>query len=346
MIILGIETAVDETAAAVVENGWRVLSSVVSTQVDLHAQFGGVVPEVAARDHVKQIIPVVSTAIREAGVLFNRIDAIAVSTTPGLLIALLVGTETAKTLSYIHLKPLVAVNDLESHAYAVWLGEQEKLEDIKDKNTWPLLYLIVSGGTTALVKADYFGDFEIVGQTRDDAAGEAFDKVAKLMGLGYPGGPAIERQARLGDGQTFNFPRPMIDSNDLDFSFSGLKTAVVYKTKELNENLSQETVNDISASFQEAVVDTLLTKTTAAVEEYRVKGVVVGGGVAANGRLREVFQSKMTVPVYFPPKSLCTDNAAMGAGCAYYYAQNKIFTGLDELAPFCYKNIKGEICKY
>ncbi|MBM4402240.1 MAG: tRNA (adenosine(37)-N6)-threonylcarbamoyltransferase complex transferase subunit TsaD [Candidatus Cloacimonetes bacterium] len=345
MKILGIETAVDETAAAIVEDGHRILGSAVSSQVDLHAGYGGVVPEIAARDHLRQIIPMIKTTLQESNLSTSEIDTLAVSTTPGLLIALLIGIETIKALSYVFDKPVVAVNDLESHAYAVFLENKDLLKKMSSRESWPLLYLIVSGGTTALVYARFFGDFQIVGQTRDDAAGEAFDKIAKLLGLGYPGGPAIQKIAENGNATAFNFPRPMIEEKNHDFSFSGLKTAVLYKLQSL-QKLQAKKIADLAASFQQAVVETLLAKTSAAASKLKVKAVVVGGGVAANTPLREAFSTRLNVPVYFPPKSLCTDNAAMGAGCAYFYAKNKVFTPLSELKPFHYKNMQGKLCEY
>lgn len=345
MKILGIETAVDETAAAIVEGGHHILSSVVSSQVDLHVQFGGVVPEIAARDHIRQIIPVIKATLKESNLSVQEVDALAVSTTPGLLIALLIGIETAKVLSYVFNKPVVAINDLESHAYAVLLENEELFKKMTNRENWPLLHLIVSGGTTALVHARFFGDFRVVGQTRDDAVGEAFDKVAKLLRLGYPGGPAIEKKAKMGNPKAFDLPRPMVHSKNFDLSFSGLKTAVLYKVKEFKK-LEPQIVDDLAASFQQAVVDTLVAKTTVAAKKYNVKGIMVGGGVAANTPLREAFNAQIDLPVYFPVKSLCTDNAAMGAGCAYFYAQNGIFTKLNELKPFHYKNMRGNLCEY
>lgn len=347
--ILGIETAVDETAAAIVENGWHILGSVVSSQVDLHAEFGGIVPEIAARSHIQQIIPVIKRALKDSRLSLSEIDILAVSTTPGLLIALLIGIETAKALSLVLKKPIVSINDLESHACAVLLERKDFFKQITDPRSWPLLYLIVSGGTTALILAQSFGNFQIIGQTRDDAAGEAFDKVAKLLGLGYPGGPAIEKRAQEGKPNAFDLPRPMLHSGDFDFSFSGLKTRILQVVKEHQDSfssLSENLISDLAASFQKAVVETLLKKTVSAASKFAVKGVIVGGGVAANSLLRETFYAQLALPAYFPVKHLCTDNAAMVGGCAYFYAQNEVFTKQEELKPFYHKTIQGKLCEY
>lgn len=341
MKILGIETAVDESAAAVVEDGYRVLSSVVSSQAEIHQKYGGVVPELAARNHVATIIPTIDLALAKAHTKLSDIDCMAVCTTPGLVTALLVGIETARTFGCVMQKPIIAINDLESHAFACWLEDEELFRKTQRKENWPMIYLIVSGGTTQLFLANYFGEFRSLGQTLDDAVGEAFDKVAKMLNLGYPGGPIIEKTALKGNVEAYKFPRPMLHSKDLNFSFSGLKTAVLYKIKEL-QKISSRQIADLAASFQQAAIDVLVKKTLQAADEYRVKAIAVGGGVAANNFLRNNFQQKSRVPVYFPLKKYCTDNAAMLAGCAYYYAQKKIFTPLDKIKPFCYQNIKGK----
>lgn len=348
MKILGIETAVDETAAAVVEDGFKVCSSVVSSQTAIHQKFGGVVPELAARTHLAKIIPTLDQALKRAGVSLEKIDVIAVSTTPGFLISLLVGIEVAKTLGYVFQKPIVALNDLESHAFANWLESPGLFQKIQDYLAWPMLYLIVSGGTTALFKADYFGHFNLLGETKDDACGEAFDKVAKMLGLPYPGGPIISKMANYGRADAFKFPRPLIRVKGCDFSFSGLKTAVFYEIQKLQReknNLDDQTISDISASFQEAAIESVVFKTVQAAKDYKVKSIAIGGGVAANSRLRELLLQQSLVPVFFPKFVYCTDNAAMLAGCAYYYAQRKIFTHWSKVEPFVYKNGKGRICR-
>lgn len=351
MKILGIETAVDETAAAVVEDGYKILSDVISSQTNLHAKYGGVVPEVAARNHIARIIPIIRVVLKECGLDVSSIDAIAVATTPGLLIALLAGIETAKTLAFVFNKPLMAINDLESHAYANWLEKKDLLARLQDKSQWPLIYLIVSGGTTALFLAHYFGDYKLIGQTRDDACGEAFDKIAKLLGLPYPGGPAIQKSAEEGDASAFDLPRPMLNTPNFDFSFSGLKTAAFREVKSCQKktqqkNLSPSRINDFAASVQEAIADVLVTKTLRAAKKYQAKAIAVGGGVAANTRLRELLLGRSNVPVFFPPVKFCTDNAAMLAGCAHYYAKKGIFTPWQKTKPFFYTNIKGKTCEF
>src|SRR5829696_8310567 len=309
MRILGIETSCDETAAAVVEDGRRVRSSVVSSQVNLHAPFGGVVPELASRAHVGLINPVVDEALMEAGILDPReLDAVAACHGPGLAGALLVGVSAAKALALSTGLPYVEVNHLEAHLYAGWLEEPD-LEP-------PLAVLIASGGHTLLVVMEGHGRYRMMGQTVDDAAGEAFDKVARFLGLGYPGGPAIDRLAGEGDPSAIPFPRPMRNEG-YDFSFSGLKTAVINHVRRHPD----VEVRDVAASFQEAVVDVLLTKLVAAADEAGANTLVIGGGVAANSRLRtrlvEVAEESGR-PALLPRRELCTDNGAMIAATAWW----------------------------
>jgi N6-L-threonylcarbamoyladenine synthase len=311
MRILGIETSCDETAAAVVEDGRYVRSSVVSSQIDLHARFGGVVPEVASRAHVELITSVIADALVEAGVELRELDAIAACHGPGLAGALLVGVSAAKALALTANLPYVGVNHLEAHLYAAWL-EDPTLEP-------PLATLIVSGGHTMTVIMEDHGRYHVVGQTVDDAAGEAFDKVARHLGLGYPGGPVIDRLAREGDPKAVRFPRAM--PGELDFSFAGLKTAVVNHVRRNAEYV----VADIAASFQEAVVDQLVTKLVAAADEAGAPVLAIGGGVAANSRLRERVAAAAEVSgrrAFLPPMALCTDNGAMIAATAWWRLQS------------------------
>lgn len=300
-VILGIETSCDETAAAVVRGGKDILSSVVSSQGDLHARFGGVVPEVASRAHVALITPVVAQAMVEAGVTDTDIDAVAVTAGPGLVGSLLVGVSAAKALALAWDIPLVVVNHLEAHLHASLL-EEPALE-------FPLLVLIASGGHTLLVGFHGHGRYEIMGSTLDDAAGEAFDKVARYLGLGYPGGPAIDKEAMAGDPTAISFPRAMLD-NGLDFSFSGLKTAVVNYVR---KNPDAATA-DVAAGFQQAVVDVLVHKARRGAREMGAKGICLSGGVAANSQLREAILDVCVADGlhgYLPSRAMCTDNAAM-----------------------------------
>jgi N6-L-threonylcarbamoyladenine synthase len=325
--ILGIETSCDETAAAIVAHGTEVLSSVVSSQVDLHARYGGVVPEIASRAHVDLIIPVVAQAFVEAGLSDFpvdaggcEVDAVAATYGPGLVGALLVGVSAAKALALAWDVPFIAVNHLEAHLYATFLDEPD-LE-------LPLVVLLVSGGHTLIVLMEGHGQYRVLGSTIDDAAGEAFDKVARYLGLGYPGGPAIDRLAVEGDPDAIRFPRPMLGDGTYDFSFSGLKTAVVNHVRANPEVATA----DVAASFQEAVVDVLVTKTMAAAREIGAKGVCLGGGVAANSLLRERFLDACGaagLPGFLPSWAMCTDNAAMVASAAWYRWQSDGPSPLD-----------------
>ena len=303
MNVLGIETSCDETAAAVVSAGRQVRSSVVSSQIDLHARFGGVVPEIAGRAHVELLVPVVREAMAAAGI--DRPDAVAATYGPGLIGSLLVGLSVAKGLAMSWDVPFVGVNHLEGHLFAPVI-EEPGLE-------WPLVVLLVSGGHTLLVEAAAPGRYRLLGQTLDDAAGEAFDKVARFLGLGYPGGPAIDRVAREGDPAAFSFPRAMRDEG-YDFSFSGLKTAVV---RAVGREPGAATA-DVAAAFQEAVVDVLVAKAARAVRETGAKGLCLGGGVAANSLLRRRAPESVDVPTYLPTMAMCTDNAAMVAAAGSF----------------------------
>jgi len=307
-VILGIETSCDETAAAVVLGGNDVLSSVVSSQIDIHARFGGVVPEVASRAHLESIIPVIQEAVHSAGIDPSRIDAVAATVGPGLIGALLVGVSAAKALALVWDKPFVGVNHMEAHLYAGLLDDPT-LE-------FPLVVLLVSGGHTMLVEMIGHGTYRLLGRTIDDAAGEAYDKVARYLDLGYPGGPAIDAAAELGNPEAINFPRAMMHDG-LNFSFSGLKTSVINYVRK-NPDVSNI---DVAASFQAAVVDVLVAKTIMAAQQVGAVGVVLGGGVAANSRLRAQLQSQgqlIGFRVAVPSRAMCTDNAAMIAAAAWH----------------------------
>ncbi|HCX60934.1 MAG TPA: tRNA (adenosine(37)-N6)-threonylcarbamoyltransferase complex transferase subunit TsaD [Clostridiales bacterium] len=313
VLILAIESSCDETACSIVENGRNVLSNIISSQIEIHKQYGGVVPEVASRKHIENISDVVNEAIIKANVSCDNIDAVAVTYGPGLVGALLVGVNYAKGLSYAWNKPLIGVNHIEGHIYANFI-ENKDLEP-------PFVCLVASGGHTHLIYINDYGKYEIMGKTRDDAAGEAFDKVARAIGLGYPGGPLIEKKAKEGNEAAINFPRAVIDEDTLDFSFSGLKSAVlnyIHNKQQKNEEIIAE---DVAASFQQAVVDVLVMKTMKAAKLRNCKIVALAGGVASNSSLREALEKecKKNNYVFLKPSSiLCTDNAAM-IGCAEYY---------------------------
>ena len=384
MIILAIDTSCDETAVSVVEfknQRVKILAEVISSQIKLHSQYGGVVPMLAAREHLKNFVPVLKRALkksRDADLSrlrtrdksrFYGVDYIAVTSGPGLIPALMIGVSAAKALAYAWQKPLVPIHHIEGHIYANWLKPKleignwklenkkqkagnEKLKTRKLENTkfhipssmsqnyelwkpeFPVLCLIVSGGHTQLVLMRKDLDYKIIGQTKDDAAGEAFDKVAKLLGLGYPGGPIIEKMAKKGDKNKFKFPRPMINSKNFDFSFSGLKTAVLYRWKLENKNGTDKVKVDVAASFQQAVIDVLIAKTLAAAKKYKAKSILLGGGVAANKELRRQFKTslypllakegKISISnIQYPVSKLSTDNATMIATAAYYHIVNK-----------------------
>lgn len=318
--ILGIETSCDETAAAIVENGVKVLSNVVASSQELHQKTGGIVPEVAAREQVRCILPVIEEVLHQAGSEPATVDALAATIGPGLVGSLLVGVETAKVLSWVWQKPLVSVNHLIGHIYGNWLQET--------KIDFPAISLIVSGGHTELVLMKGHGQFKWLGGTRDDAAGEAFDKVAKMLELGYPGGPAIQKTAESGDPKAFDLPRPLLESDDFDFSFSGLKTAVLRTIKiSIGSNFPTSNLkpltSNLAASFQQAVIDVLIKKTIQAAQKYQVKSVLLAGGVAANKLLRDTLEKRvaqiLSSTLYFQPAiKYCTDNAAMIASAAYF----------------------------
>lgn len=319
MVILGIETSCDETAAAIVEDGTTVLSNVVASSQNLHAKTGGIIPEEAARKQIESIIPVINEALQQNGHSEKNIDSIAVTYGPGLIGSLLVGVETAKTLSFMWSKPIIPVNHLVAHLYANFLGKRQEVKDGNKLPIFPAVGLVVSGGHTDLVLMRDHGDITLLGATRDDAAGEAFDKTSRLLGLGYPGGPAISAAAENfqltnTNSQLKLFPRPLVNDDSLDFSFSGLKTSVNnYVNK--NQNASK---TELAAEVQEAIVDVLVTKSVKAVELYKPKSFLLAGGVSANLRLREKLQQKIKVDLYLPDLKYTTDNAAMIASAAYF----------------------------
>ncbi|HEX9976556.1 MAG TPA: tRNA (adenosine(37)-N6)-threonylcarbamoyltransferase complex transferase subunit TsaD [Dehalococcoidales bacterium] len=316
MKILGIETSCDETAAAVVEDGVRILSNQVASQVEIHARYGGIVPEVASRQHILAIIPILKQAMTEANVTWPALDGIAVTVGPGLAGSLLVGVNMAKAIALAHRLPITGVNHLEGHIYANWLTDGSR-------PTFPLICLIVSGGHSDLVLMKGHGEYVLLGRTRDDAAGEAFDKAARILELGYPGGPAIDRAARNGTASV-PLPHAWLKGTD-DFSFSGLKTALLRLA--IAGHITSPA--DAAASFQQTVVDILVAKTIAAAREHRVKQILLAGGVASNSLLRQRLVESSPLPVLIPPLQLCTDNAAMIAACGYYRFQAGRTGGLD-----------------
>jgi N6-L-threonylcarbamoyladenine synthase len=313
--ILGVESSCDETAAAVVEDGRIILSNVIASQVDLHAKYGGVFPEVASRQHILAIYPVIEKALQQAHLTLGSVDAIAVTRGPGLPGSLVVGLNAAKGLSLTHNLPIIGVNHLEGHIYSAWLHTDQALE--YNEPQFPLMILIVSGGHTELVLMKDHLDYQRLGATLDDAAGEAFDKVARLLGLSYPGGPAVQKAAQNANPMAYDFPRAWLEDT-FNFSFSGLKTAVLREVRKIQSDQKALPVPDIAASFQAAVVDVLTSKTMQAAKKYGAKGIVIAGGVSANLALRESFEMRVITPLFIPPLSLCTDNAAMVA-CAGYY---------------------------
>ncbi len=319
--ILAIESSCDETAASVVQNGREVLSNVISSQIEIHKKYGGVVPEIASRKHIENISTVVKEAISESNLSIDEIDAIAVTYGPGLVGALLIGVNYAKSLAYAWNKPLIGVNHIEGHISANYI-EDKSLEP-------PFVCLVVSGGHTHLVYVKGYGDYEIMGRTRDDAAGEAYDKIARALNLGYPGGPNIDKLAKLGNKDAIHFPRAKFNEESLDFSFSGLKSAVlnyINQTKQKGEEVIEA---DVAACFQEAVVDVLVGKLMQAARLKNCHKIALAGGVASNTRLREVLQKECennNFSLYRPSLILCTDNAAMIGSCAFFKYNNKEFS--------------------
>ncbi len=316
MIVLGIESSCDETAAAVVKDGSTILSSVVASQVDFHKRYGGVVPEIASRKHIESIGPVIRESLQRANLSFDAIQGIAVTQGPGLVGSLLIGIAAAKAIAYARHIPLVGVNHLEGHLTAIFLESSDC--------AFPFIGLVVSGGHTSLYHVKGMGQYSLLGQTRDDAAGEAFDKVAKLLGLGYPGGVVIDRLSRDGNANAIAFPRALIARDSLDFSFSGIKTSVLRYVREREGRLDGELIKDIAASFQEAVIDVLVTKIFQAALQYDAGRVVIAGGVAANTRLREKMKARSVqekMKLCMPSPALCTDNAAMIAAAGNYYLE-------------------------
>lgn len=321
---LGIETSCDETAAAVVRDGREILSNVIASQLDLHAEYGGVVPELACRRHGQLIDRIAERALKEARVTLDEIDLISVVQGPGLIGALLIGVNFAKALAWARGLPLVPVNHVEAHVYSCFMSNPQM--------ELPAIGLVASGGHTSLFVMENVGRYRKLGETTDDAVGESFDKVASLLGLPYMGGPHVEKLALKGDPNAIPFPRGMAKKKGYDFSYSGLKTAVLYRVKGYGnkkrdpDTLSEEERADVAASFQEAALEVLVQKTVRAVEAFRAKSIAVGGGVAANQRLRALFAeaaAKLSIPVYFPDKRLCTDNAAMVAGLGHWlHARN------------------------
>jgi len=340
MIILSIETSCDETAVAIVRiKGGKVevLADIVSSQIKMHSEYGGVVPQLAARAHLRNMVPVLEKAFKKAKISKDELDYIAVTKGPGLIPALMIGVNSAKALAFILGKPIVEVNHLEGHIYANWLSKEKPDFYALKKMKFPVLCLIVSGGHTQLVLMKKNMRFDIVGETVDDAVGEAFDKVAKLLGLGYPGGPMVEKLAKCGDGDRIFLPRPMLRSGDLNFSFSGLKTAVLYETRK-EENINEKYRADICASFQSAVIEVLTAKTIAAAKKYKVKNIFLGGGVSANKALCKglgagIKKNLPGVEFSFPEFKFTTDNALMIAIAGYYHIKDKDIGDWRDLSP-------------
>jgi|TARA_B100001013_G_scaffold266557_1_gene168359 N6-L-threonylcarbamoyladenine synthase len=322
--ILGIDTSCDDTSVAVVEDGKHILSNVISSQFDLHEKYGGIVPELASRKHIESINYIIDQALAESEVSFQDLTVIAVTNRPGLIGALLIGLSAAKALAFCHNLPLIGINHIEGHVYANFMQH--------DELTFPHICLTVSGGHTLLLKVNRGWTYQILGSTIDDAAGEAYDKVAQYLGLGFPGGRIIDDMAGKGNDKAIDFPRPLIDRDDYNFSFSGLKTSVRYFVEKARKAGNLPPLEDIAASFQVAVVDVLVKKTIRAAQEYQVKSINLTGGVAANSRLRcdlRKAADKNDMHVFHPPIKLCTDNAAMVAGVAYQKYQQGQRDGLD-----------------
>ena len=337
MKILGIETSCDETAVGIVEDGRLLQANVISSQVELHAQYGGVVPEVASRQHIRDMVPTLDKSLADAGISLEDVDVVAATFGPGLAGSLITGLNTAKALSFAMGVPLVGVNHLEGHIYASWLIQG--MDSPSESPGFPLACLIASGGHTDLILMEDHGIYKLVGRTRDDAAGEAFDKAARILGLGFPGGPEIQRVSQGASGTEFPaLPRAWM-KDTLDFSFSGVKTALLHLAQSrgvypagsggLDQAQQAHLVQEMAAIFQESLVDVMVVKLIEMANQYRAKGIVLGGGVAANARLREVVAQRSTLPVIIPPPVLCTDNGAMIAACAYFQVQRGEQFGLE-----------------
>jgi len=360
MKVLGIESSCDETAASVVQNGRVLLSNVINSQIDIHAIYGGVVPEVAARSHIEVINPVINRALVDAKLTWDDIDAIAVTYAPGLIGSLLVGTLAARTLAVLKNKPVYPVHHVEAHVYANFITEAANgiwnIDDSKSPNSnsqipiamqpeFPILALIVSGGHSQLVLFHGHGDYELLGQTCDDAVGEVFDKVARILGLSYPGGPSIAKAALEGNPLAYKLPKAKMDSI-YDFSFSGLKTAtlravqrevgvdIAFPSYELARRLNDQQRNDFAASFQRTAIETLVDKTIKAFNNFNPRSVVIAGGVAANQELRRILSDRIPPKIDYAPMNMCTDNAAMVAALGYYYASQKQPTDPYDLDVF------------
>jgi N6-L-threonylcarbamoyladenine synthase len=346
MKILGIESTCDETAAAVVEDGVWVRSNVVSSQVDLHAKYRGVVPEIASRAHIENVLPVIREALSKAACGFADIDAVSVAHRPGLVGSLLIGVTAAKTLAWTLDKPLVGVDHVQGHLYSVVLTSPGTRAP-EPGPQFPAVGLVCSGGHTALYHLNSWTDITMIGSTIDDAVGEAYDKVAAVLGLGYPGGPIIDRLAADGDPKAIRFPRSKMGRQSLDFSFSGLKTSVLYHVRgfqgrERPLDLDERQLRDVAASFQAACVDVIVEKVTRALRQTDARSVILGGGVSANRGLRAAMAGRIAVPVFFPNLAYCTDNAAMTAGLAHVLLQQGRTSGLD-LDAITYSELRRPI---
>lgn len=318
MLLLAIESSCDETAAAVLEDGSNLLSSVVDSQIQVHRPYGGVVPELASRRHIETVYPVVTEALKQAGIGLDQLDAIAVTQGPGLVGSLLIGMSFAKALAYVENLPCIGVDHMAGHLLSIFLGETHPV--------FPYVALAASGGHSSIYLVKDPLSYKLLGQTRDDAAGEAFDKVAKLLGLGYPGGPVIAATAEKGNAEAVSFPRAWLEPDSLDFSFSGVKTAVVNYVNQAKQKNEEVHIADICASFQEAIADVLVEKTLAAARASGVTQIVLAGGVAANQRLRDLMSlrgQKEKIAVFLPPIEYCTDNAAMIAVAGYHLFKNR-----------------------
>lgn len=328
MIVLAVESSCDETSVSVVKNGREVLSNVIASQIDTHKKFGGVVPEIASREHVEAINSVFQEAIEKSGIDVNDIDLVVATRGPGLIGALLVGLSAAKAFAYVIKKPFIGVNHIIGHVCANYISNPQ-LEP-------PFAGLIISGGHTYLLKVKDYVDFELLGRTRDDAAGEAFDKVARAMGIGYPGGPIIDNMAKSGDKAAIDFPRVMLEEGSYDFSFSGLKTAVINYLHNKEQKGEEINKDDVAASFQQAVIDVLVEKTFRLAKENNYNKIVISGGVSANDGIRSAFEergNKEGIEIFYPKKVLCTDNAAMIASAGYYLYKSKSYDTITTANP-------------